>query len=242
MEKYLVKNPKKILTYLKVLSAERCLISAGFGEENKDTFLTAIMDINEKDQTITIDCGPREYLNKRLLNSAVIKCTAEYKGIKVLFEGRKIKKAGTVGTPAFSISIPSSIYWIQRRQFYRIKSPLSKKSYCAISFKNKETEEKSTIKFKLNDLSANGISFLNESSDISRQLIPSAEFINCNLVLDNEIPLTINIEVRQKAPQNPNKPEKTECIGCLITNITPRIESTLLRHIQAIEREIKQKE
>ena len=44
--KYLVRSPKQVLAYLKLLSAERCLISAGFGESDNDTFLTAIIDID----------------------------------------------------------------------------------------------------------------------------------------------------------------------------------------------------
>jgi c-di-GMP-binding flagellar brake protein YcgR len=240
--KYLVRNPKQVLTYLKMLSAERCLISATFGTDNKDTFLTAIIDIDEKKQTITIDCGPKEYLNKKLLDSAIIKCSTKYKGIKVLFEGRKVKKSGKPGQPAFSLSIPSSIYWMQKRQFYRIKSPLSKNSYCTISFKDPETEEVTTVDLKLNDLSACGISVLNESTDFSAQFSPSATFDKCSLVLENEETLNIDLEVRHKLPLNPNNPGKTERIGCKIINPTPRVESTILRYMQNIEREIKQKE
>ena len=45
LAKFLVRNPKQVMSYLKLLSAERCLISAGFGEDDKDTFLTAIIEI-----------------------------------------------------------------------------------------------------------------------------------------------------------------------------------------------------
>ncbi len=242
LAKYLVRNPKQILTYLKMLSTDRCLVSAIFGEGDKDTFLTAIMDIDEKKQTITIDCGPKEYLNKRLLDSAIIKCSTEYKGIKVQFEGRKIIKSGKPGQPAFTIPIPGSIYWVQRRQFYRIKSPLSKNSYCTITFKESETEEKTTLNIKLYDLSASGFSILNDTAEFSSQFIPSAEFNNCKLVLEKEEPLIISFDIRHKLPQNPNKPGKTERIGCRLTNQTPRTESTILRYMQNIERELKQKE
>ncbi len=239
--KYLVRNPKQVLTYLKMLSAERCLISAHFGIEDKDTFLTAIIDIDEKKQTITVDCGPKEYLNKKLIDSAVIKCTTKYKGIKVLFEARKVKKSGKPGQPAFSLPIPGSIYWMQKRQFYRIKSPLSKNSFCTLSFKDTETEEETSVDFKLNDLSACGISILNDSADLSAQLSAFARFDNCILVLENEEQLTIDLEIRNKMPLNPNNPGKTERIGCRIIDATPRAESTILRYMQNIEREIKQK-
>lgn len=241
IDKYLVRNPKQVLSYLKILSAEKCLISAAFGVDEKDTFLTAILNIDEKNQVIIIDCGPKQYLNKKLLESAIIKCSTDFQGIKVLFEGRKVKKAGKPGQPAFSVPIPSSIFWVQRRQFYRIKSPLSKNSYCSITINDEDSEKQTQLELKLLDLCANGFALLNDFPAESAKLIPSAQFENCKLVLEDEDELTISFEVRYKAPHNPNKPGKTERIGCYITNVTPRIESTILRYMQNIEREIKQK-
>ncbi len=238
--KYLVRSQKQVLAYLNLLSTERCLISAAFGQSDKDTFLTAIMDIDEKKQTLIIDCGPKEYLNKRLLDSAIIKCSTEYKGIKVQFEGRKVKKAGSPGQPAFLIPIPSSIYWVQRRQFYRIRSPLSKQSYCAVLFKDEATGQEKSVKLPLHDLSASGVCFLNQSKNLKEQLKPATQFSKCSLVLQDEAPLSIDLEVRHTTPQQSNTPGKIERIGCYITNSTPRIESTILRYMQTVEREIQQ--
>lgn len=240
--KYLIKSQKQVLSYLNMLSEERCLISAAFGEDEKDTFLTVIVDIDVKNQTMTIDCGPKEYLNKRLLNSAIIKLSAEYKGIKVLFEGREVKKAGKIGQPAFKIRFPKSIYWIQRRRFYRVKSPMSKESFCLIHSTDPETNADTSINASIYDLSANGFSIVNESSEHSELLTPPAIFEHCELSLENEEELLVSIEIRNKMPLNPLKPEKSERIGCLITNLSPRIESAILRHMQNIEREIKQRE
>lgn len=239
--KYLVRSPKQVVSYLKMLIAERCLVSAAFGEGDKDTFLTAILDIDEKKQTITIDCGPKEYLNRRLLDSAIIKCRTEYKGIKVLFEGRKVKKVGGSGQTAFLVPIPSPIYWVQRRQFYRVKSPLSKKSYCTLTYKN-EAGKELTVDLNLYDISASGISILNESTELASQLVPTAEFNGCRLVLEDEDSLTVDLEVRHDLLHNPNHLVQIGRIGCYITNSTPRIESTIIRYMQNIEREIKQKE
>lgn len=241
LAKYLVRSPKQILNYLKLLSAERCLISAAFGASDKDTFLSAIMDIDEKKQTITIDCGPKEYLNRKLLKSPVIKCSTEYKGIKVYFEGRKAVKTGSASEPAFLVPMPTTLYWVQRRQFYRIRSPLSKQSYCVISFKDPETEQEKTLNLELYDLSATGISIINDSSEFAKLLEPSVEFNKCRLVLQDEAPLSVDLEIRHILPQSSNNPGKKERIGCYITNSTPRIETTILRYMQNIERELKQK-
>ena len=240
LSEYLVKNPKQILLHLKVLASEKCLIAANFGENH--SFLTVIIDINEKKQIITIDCGPKEYLNKELLSLGIVNCKAEHNGIKVLFEGREIKKAGKLGQPALSIKIPESIYRIQRRQFYRVRSPLSKKSYCTIPFPQTEgdsTVKNNTLNFQLFDLSASGFSILSDSDELAERLIPSAEYNNCQLVLDNTDKHRISFIVRSKFAINPKKPNKNQRIGCEFVSTPPKAESAFLRYMQEIEREIK---
>ena len=236
---YLVKTPKQVLAHLKILAAEKCLIAVNFGDNS--SFLTAILDIDEKELTITIDCGPKEYLNKELLSAGTVNFKTDLRGIKVLFEGRGIKKAGKPGQPALSIKIPAHIYWIQRRKFYRVRSPLSKNSYCSITFPeiagNQENE--GTVDYKLYDLSATGFSMLSETEELAEQLTEGTEFKNCKLVLDSTEPHTISFIVRSKLALNPNKPQKGQRIGCEVLNIAPSIESAFLRYMQDIEREIK---
>lgn len=239
---YLVKNPKQLLLHLKTLATEKCLIAAKFGENQ--SFLTAILEIDEKSQLITIDCGPKEYLNKELLNLGIVSCSADFNGIKVLFEGRGIKKAGTAGQMALSLKFPEQLFWIQRRQYYRVRSPLSKNSYCVIELPEtesteKNSEKKRTLLLKLFDLSATGIALLSDSKEAINQISINTTYTNCKLILDDTELLTISLIIRSLGPLNPNQAKKSQRIGCEILNSTPRTESTLIRYMQNIERQIK---
>jgi len=234
---YLVKQPKQVLTHLKTLASEKCLITASFGDNS--SFLTAILDINEKKQLITIDCGPKEYLNKELLSQGVVQCKTVFSGIKVLFEGRNVKKAGKVSDTALSIALPESLYWIQRRQFYRVRSPLSKDSFCNIPIQNEALNKAENTPFKLFDLSATGFSILSDTIEQADQLETLSEYNNCTLTLENSATQVISFTVRSKHPINQLKPNKNQRIGCEFINLPPRSESTFLRYMQDIEREIK---
>ncbi len=235
---YLVKNPKQILAYLKTVAAKKCLISVGFG--NNNSFLTAIVGFNEKDQTLRFDCGPKEYLNKALLSSGVVTFKTEYDGIKVLFDGRALKKEGDIAQPTLSMKMPTKIYWIQRRRFYRTRSPFSKNSYC--SFIIQDPEDKNNIEsydFKLFDLSATGFSILTDTLKIAKPLTVDDEFIDCKLVLDGAETLTISFIIRNILALNPNKLKKYQRVGCEFINSSQNNESACLRYMQNIEREFK---
>ncbi len=233
---YLVKNPKQIEIYLNRLATEKCIIAASFGDNT--SFLTAILNVDEKDQRLTIDCGPKEYLNKALLSIGIVNLKADFAGIKVLFEGRNIKKAGSSEKMALSVKIPEQLYWVQRRLVYRMRSPLSKDSYCKISLTNTEKHQES-INLKLYDLSIKGFAFLCDTADTADQFAPNAEFKNCTLVLENEGIHTVSFVIRSKSPLNPIKPNKNQRIGCEFSHVSIQAESAFLRYMQKIEREIK---
>jgi c-di-GMP-binding flagellar brake protein YcgR len=233
---FLIDAPKQVLIHLKTLAAEKCLIAVDF--EDNFSFLTAILDIDVEKQLMTLDCGPKEYLNKKLLNTDIVNFKTELGGIKVLFEGRGIKKAGEAGQTALTIQIPQQIYWIQRREYYRMRSPLSKNSYCSITF-HKTEENKETLDYQLYDLSASGFSILSETKKLAEPLTLDTEFNNCKLILNATTSYIISFIVRSKFALAPNRPLKIQRIGCQLLNTPPKIESAFIRYMLDIEREIK---
>jgi len=233
---FLVQNPKQILLHLKSLATEKCLLSATFGDNY--SFLTAVLEFQDKDQTMMIDCGPKEYLNKELLSLGQVRFKADFQGIKAFFEGRNVRKTGNFENPALLIKIPEKIYWLQRRKFYRVRSPLSKDSYCSIPL-TIEDKENSLLQFKLFDLSATGFSLLADNIEEANLLTVDNRHDRCDLVLDHEDTHSVSFIIRSKIALNPEKPHKIQRIGCEFINIPLRTEAAFLRYMQDIERMIK---
>jgi len=234
---YLVKNPKQIINHLKTLSKEKCLISVVFGENT--SFLTAILDVDKKNKTIIIDCGPKEYLNRELLRVGIVDCTADFSGIKVFFKGRQVKKSGKPSNPALSIQIPDLLYWVQRRQFYRVRSPLFKISYCRVFLQDPENNTIQSFDFKLFNLSVSGFSITVEELALTKKLTLNSEFTNCYLILNETEKHAISFIPRNIIPINPTNPSKGHRIGCEFIDLSPRDENAFTRYMHEIEREIK---
>lgn len=233
---FLIKNRTQIQQNLSLLHKRNNLLTAHFGEHH-DSFITTIVGINPKQNKLLLDYGPKEYLNKMLLTSD--KCTfrTEFSGIKVAFLGQKISKEWSDGQPVFSLPIPDSLFWQERRKFYRIKSPLSNPAYCFIPI----SEAEEPVKFNLFDISLSGFSVLNHSKDYAKQLNVTSEFKNCTLQLPETGEGTIAFIVCNQFILNEQKKEKTQRIGCQFTTISPAFESTISRYLQQLEREIRKK-
>jgi c-di-GMP-binding flagellar brake protein YcgR len=129
-ESAVLHNKAMIMNNLSMLVKHKCMISAGLG--GKETLLTAIVAINHKDGTLVLDYGASDYLNKKLVNTPKVKFTTGFNGIQVAFTGDKITKVKYQGEDAFLMPIPSSLFWYNRREYYRVNTPMMNPSVCEI--------------------------------------------------------------------------------------------------------------
>lgn len=214
------------------------MLTVRFGEGNA-FFLTAILKIDEVNNAIIFDYGPKEDIDQRLLKATKITFEASFSGIKSSFKGNRVKQILYNGTPAFTMPIPESLFWMQRREYFRIKSPHSKGSYCQLILEGHEP-----VNLMLYDISLTGFSVLNTSAEISNLLVSGTQFKNCRLVLSGAGEDTVSFKVCSKLIINPDKIAalKIQKIGCLFTKITPVFESIIQRYINQLQRESIQKQ
>ena len=167
-----IQNPKQISRHLSVLLKNKCLLIARFGANN-ESYITTLLCINEESNTVILDYGPQETLNQQLLQAPKIDFGTDFSGIEVSFAADALKKTTYQGEPAFSMPLPKSFFWRERREYYRVKSPLSKSSYCQFVLEGREP-----VNLKLCDMSLTGFAMLNVSKEISDALIPRSAFDN----------------------------------------------------------------
>ncbi len=129
-----------IVNNLSMLMKNKCMVSANLG--GKDTMLTAIVAVNYKEDKLVLDYGASDYLNKKLVSTPHIKFTTGFKGIQVAFTGGKIEKAKYQGQDAFVMPIPSSLFWFNRREYYRVQTPIMNPSLCIIKLKAPDESSK----------------------------------------------------------------------------------------------------
>jgi len=224
-------DTEQIVSHLTLLQRNNCLLTAQFGKNN-ESFITAIVAIDKKNQSIILDYGPKEYLNQQILTASPITFSTEYNGIKAAFSGNALKKVTHEDGPALSMPIPASLFWRQRREFYRVKSPLSKASYCQLTLPEREP-----VLLKLHDISLSGFAVLNYSQEISSLLLPTSQFDQCQLILADAGTDSIAFEVRYKILLNTGFADFTQKIGCKFTHLSPAFESVIQRYMQQIERD-----
>jgi flagellar brake protein len=230
---FLIRSPEQIISKLSILRKKKCLLTAHFGK-NDDSFVTTILEVHIKNNLLIFYHSPKDGSVEQFLNSQKITFKTEYLGIKVAFDAVKLSKIQHQGMSLFSIPIPESILWIEARDFYRVKSPISKSGYCRVTL-----EDQKTINLKLYDISLTGFSILTDSKEISALMALYSSFEECKLILSDVSEDTISFEVRSKYVINSEDGKRMEKIGCKFTRITPAFENAIQRCMLQIEREIQ---
>ena len=231
---FLIDNPVKIIRHLYILLKHKCLLTAYFGD-NDDSFITTILDIYIKNNLLIFYHGPKGDAMEQLLDSSKITFKTVCLGVEVVFDTIRLAKIQYHGLSVFAVPIPASMLWMERREFYRVKSPVSKSSYCRLTLKDQEH-----INLKLYDISLGGFSMLTDSKEVSDLMILYTSFEQCKLILSDAGEDTVSFEIRSKYIINPEPLNRIEKIGCKFTRITPVFENTVQRYMQQIERENRQ--
>ena len=219
----------EIMQKLRQLGKKNSLITMHF---NDQTMLSTVVDVLADKNLLVLDYGGNEELNQKLLkyNRAVIK--TDYDGITAQFSISDIRKARLQGKPSFACPLPESVLWVQRREFYRVRIPLSEVVTCELIHGDNHRTE-----YPVLDISTGGIALLDKNDEL--ELEPGNIFHNCKLTLGEHDSAFINLEVRNNIPVNPNEPSAGVRCGCAFLNLAGDFEGSMQRFINIVDQQQK---
>lgn len=240
-EDYFVKNERQIIELLNRLISHHCILTAHFGQQ-RQAFLTALIKIDQRNKTLLLDQAPTDELNEQLLSAESSYFVTNLDGVKVAFQGKSIKKTRDEGHAVLAMPLPDQLYWPQRRQYYRVKVPLShSESYCQMEFVSKDAdclELIETHRFKLLDIGLCGFSVLNPDHDLQERLMTETGALSCTLNLNDDVntQATLEFVIKYGIDIKTSVTQMEHRIGCLFTELPTNFESRLQLYMRDIER------
>ena len=227
---YAILNQRQISSHLFLLIKNKCLLSVSI-ETSGETYITTLLSINEKNHTLVLDYGPNEHLNHHISIAREVRFDTQYRGIKVWFTGAMLKKTTHNRQPAFVMPLPNTLFWMERRDYYRVKMPLSNLSYCHLIGKDSEP-----INIRVYDLSLSGFSTLDDHKEVFDQMISETLFQGKLMFLDADEDV-VSFEVCYNQITNPNKLQQVHKIGCKFIQMSSLVEDAISRHLIQLQRE-----
>lgn len=228
LEKFTTYNRREILFYLRQLINEGERVSVVFNE-GSDTVLTVLLDIDEANDRLIFDWGGSEEANHKLLRSAHNHFVCSPHGVKNQFVSGAVREISYQQRVAFVTGLPDHFTRLQRREYFRLTLPLTRRPPCFIAQNNGPSLQLSVV-----DLSIGGISAELPGSRLPfsvGQVLPQAR-----IELKGFGTLEVDLEVRNASDvQRGGKVNGR--IGCRFVKVSNAMENQLQRFITDVQRE-----
>lgn len=205
--------------------------------------VTAVLDVLVADRAVIIDPPSDPSAARHLLAAEHVTFVAFIDNIKLQFSVEGVVAASWQGAPAVRIKLPESMMRLQRREFFRVRPPMSKPAMCLIPQPPQLdengrviTREKQVFEsLRVLDLSVGGLALLAYPEKLD---LPRGETIEgCFLDLPGVGAIGLSVLVRHVDPV-PRDESARRC-GCEFTNMSPAARMALQRYVNLIEAEAR---
>lgn len=195
-------------------------------------FLTSLIAVNDDDDTILLECGRHDKLNNHVLHKQRLLCSTSLDKIKIQFTCRDIAQVEYEGQPAFRMSLPTDLLRLQRREFYRMTTPIVAPVKCALSVLRNDTP--ATIELNLVDISCGGIAVLTPADKFTPELGTN---YGCTLRLPHSSALRCEVQARNAYMIRLANGKVSQRMGFAFIKMPESLHAAIQRYIMAMERE-----
>ena len=236
-ENFRVYSEIDILFLLRKITQTNSLVILSFNDGN-NSFLTSILAVNSDEKKLIIDYGPNEKISQQALQSKKLFFVTTQNKVKIEFSSNHIDKTDFKGKNAFLINIPEYLLRIQRRDNFRISTPIAKPLKCLIPI---PVENKSiTTEITLLDISCGGIGAIDQNSNINFE--PGIIYKDCQISLPEIGIVNATIVVKNAYPMKLQSGASYYRIGCQFIDLPAKTEAMIQRYIVKQEQIIKTKD
>jgi len=237
-------NSTEITRKLTLILKQNCLITVSFNQ-GTSFFLSTLLDIDTKKKKMSLDFASDEQLNKQALKADSITFETNVGGVAVNFTLPKISKPLMGRNKTFILEFPEELVWLERRAFYRIKTPLQNSPSCRFSLNTADDAGNETLlnlNYELHDISLTGIAFAYNPEEFGSDILENIKNISdCSITLPGIGHFSTDIELRNRHPLKVSEPDKIQLIGIKFHTLPTAIESQVQRYMLLIEREKRSK-
>ena len=232
--KYLIHSRMEIAVILGTLCKAGTMVTAYFGRDN-DFILTSIAAVRPDQGEVIIDHGADAAANQRALQAARITFVAAHERIKIQFVADSLRPVRFDGREAFRTPLPASLLRLQRREYFRITTPLTRPLKCVIG--PQAAALRAPAEVTIVDISCGGIAIIDSSSPAGIET--GACFRRCRIVLPEVGEVRADIVVRSTFEVTFRNGARHKRAGCEFVNMPERDRALIQRYISRLERERK---
>ncbi len=233
---YQVHSRREIIGLLRSMQERNQLVTM-HAAGGSDAVVTSILEVDEESGIVVIDRAPNNALNQRIVGSDNISFETVLDSIRILFFTNKVKECLYDNLPALYIAIPASLIRLQRREYYRVPTPVANPVRCTIRVPADDESggPGTTVVVTLKDISGGGIGVVDEKKLLDNTI--GRIYKDCRLDLPGGTVVTADLQIRNSHDLTLASGKSIRKIGCMFINLPSPMLAAVQRYITKLERE-----
>jgi c-di-GMP-binding flagellar brake protein YcgR len=195
-EKFIVQNQKQIIQILNDLSKHHEMLKVSF---NNDTCLTNVISVDANNHAVYLDIGIDEAFNNRLLSSHHVVFSKD-DGVRIKWTSAHVSLVTLKDGKAIKIALPQKLMRLQRREFFRLATPIVNPVPCIIPISNEANPDaERVLELTLVDVSLGGIGVI-AADPLDELLVIGTSFNQCKISFPEVGETSLTLQVRNITP------------------------------------------
>jgi c-di-GMP-binding flagellar brake protein YcgR len=233
---YFLYSPTEMVFILREAMQKGCMMTVYF-DMGRSFFLSTLLSVEL--QGIVLDCSSHDETNRRALGAKRLICTLSVDRVKVQFALGGLSRNIHENRPAFFSPLPESLLRLQRREHFRIPTPVVNPLKCEIFLPSVDPQAPDeSFVFPLLDISVGGLG-LRVMRECIHIFNHDAVFPDCVLTLPESGPVKVGLRVRTVLEINSRASLSHFRAGCEFVTNSRSLPTIIQRYIIALERERK---
>lgn len=228
IERFKVDHPAEIERILRGVKDKKALVTA-YSENNRDFLVTTLVAVDPAGKAIYFGAGPDPAIDRKLMASAEVAFNTAHDQVRVLFTTSALTMAEVAGEPLLRAEMPKELLRFQRREYYRLPTPMSHPVKCQIGL------DGSTLDTVVVDISIGGVGVLAYAQDV--ELREGDVYHGCRLSLPDAGNFMVSLRIRAVYEQAMKNGVVSRRVGCQFIDLAPSMETDIQRYIIRVERE-----
>ncbi|MEH6434992.1 flagellar brake protein [Massilia sp. DD77] len=229
---YEVSSRREIVSLLRQIGEKNQLVRMLVKGE-ADVAVTSILEVDEDGDTLVLDRSIDPLQNDRIVAAGEVRCETTLDKIRILFTAEALGETSYRGGLALRADIPPTLIRLQRREYYRMPTPVSNPVRALIPLPLELGG--GTAVFPLHDISVGGIAILDNRMQLDTTIGKVIE--NCRIELPEIGPITASLQIRNSLDMTLLNNKTNRRLGCQFVDISRGALAGVQRYITKLERE-----
>lgn len=235
-ERYTVSSRLEIQSLLRDAQKKNALLRMHV-KGRSAAIITTILDIEGDTGSLVVDNSSDEGFNQRIVSADTVSFETLLDKVRVIFSSNQVSACMHDNRPALRLPIPDSLTRIQRREFYRVETPVTNPPRCTFMFELPKGPGR--VSLEVRDVSAGGICVLDNQHQLDNAkgtLYPA-----CELSLPDVGQVITDLRIVRSVDEEGVNGKERRLLGCKFVALPSPMQMRVQHYIGMLERRLNAK-